>query len=851
MRRDAEGLDFCWAWPKIHGHATLQAKRYTRMTKQPWIVHKFGGTSVANAERYRHVAKILSDRGQPKVAVVVSAMSKVTDALIELVTLASKRDERWRTQHEALKARQLGVVHELLAQPATLSARFKRDFDDIHDLLHACWLLRSASNQTMDLITGHGELWSAQLLCAYLKEQGVDAGWLDARDVIRVIPSSTGGTPKLLLDQSQELMDAMRSEHPTPACWVVTGFIASTPEGLATTLGRNGSDYSAAIISNLLDAPELLIWTDVDGVLSANPKQVPEAVVLDELSYQEAMELAYFGAKVLHPSTIAPAISKRVHITIKNTFAPEVPGTAIHATPNHKAPVKGFATIERAALLNLEGTTLIGVPGIAEKLFGALRQASVSVIMISQASSEHSICFVLPEDQIERAKAAVEGAFFAERLQGQLQSMEVVTGCSVLAAVGDGMAGATGVAARFFKALGDAQINIRAIAQGSSERNISVVIDGADTTRALRAVHAGFYLSAQTLSVGLIGPGTVGRVLLEQLAAQAALLKRTFNVDLRIRGIATSNQMVLDDLGIDLERWPEALEGGQPLDLEAFLSHVDADFLPHAVVIDCTASDLIASCYESWLKQGVHVITPNKKANTASMSSYRALRRPRQRAHYLYETTVGAGLPIIHTVRDLVQTGDTVLEVEGVLSGTLSYLFNSFDGQQPFSALVKQAKALGYTEPDPREDLSGTDVARKLVILAREIGLELELDQVKISSLIPEGLEQGSIEHFLTGLEDHDEAMQRRFEQAKAADQVLRFVGKIDEQGQASVSLQALPSSHPFARIQLTDNIVLFKTARYNKNPLVIQGPGAGPEVTAAGVFADLLRLASYLGASR
>lgn len=823
----------------------------------PWIVHKFGGTSVANAERYQHVTKLLLERSdaEPRQAVIVSAMSKVTDALVELVELAKAQDPTWQDKRDALKAKQRQAIETLLeAEAAALLDTIERDFEDITDLLKACWLLKSASAQTVDLVTGYGELWSAQTLSAYMTRLGHAVCWLDARQIITAQPISHQSTPKLLLDDSQARMNQWLEANPQATRVIITGFIASTPEGLPTTLGRNGSDYSAAIFSNLLSAPQLIIWTDVSGVLSANPKQVPEAVVLDQLSYKEAMELAYFGAKVLHPSTIAPAVSKQVVITIKNTFAPDDPGTRIDAAGGSNQLVKGFATVEDVALINLEGTNLIGVPGIAEKLFGALREAKVSVIMISQASSEHSICFVLPKAHIERAREAVLAAFFAERIQGQLQSLEIVEDCTILAAVGDQMAGVVGVAANFFKALGDAQINVRAIAQGSSERNISVVIDKADTTRALRAVHAGFYLSYQTLSVGIIGPGTVGAALIEQLNAQAKTLREQFNLDLRIRGIATSARMVLDERGVELERWQQTLDQhGQPVNLDAFSAHIDADFLPHAVIIDCTASAQVAQQYTRWLEQGIHVITPNKKANTADMATYRALhqRVKGRRGHYLYETTVGAGLPIIQTVKDLVQTGDKILAIEGILSGTLSYLFNSFDGSAPFSELVKAAKLKGYTEPDPRDDLSGVDVARKLVILAREIGLALELEQVNIQGLIPSGLEQGSVDEFLAGLKAHDQDMQARFEQAREQGCALRFIGAIDPNGNASVSLKSVPLSHPFARIALTDNIVLFKTTRYNANPLVVQGPGAGPEVTAGGVFADLLRLAAYLGAAR
>jgi len=675
--------------------------------------------------------------------------------------------------------------------------------------------------------------------------------WLDAREVLIVERTDAGADVDWAA--SRELMtDWIARAGGLPRTLVVTGFVASTAAGVAATLGRNGSDYSASIFAALLDADEIHIWTDVDGVMSANPRLVGEAVTLDSLSYDEAMELAYFGAKVIHPRTMTPALERDLPIFIRNTFRPEHPGTRIHALSSSAQPVKGLATVESIALLNLEGTGMIGVPGTAHRLFGALREEGISVVMISQGSSEHSICFAVPMVAADRARQAVERAFFAERHHGQIQRVDVTPGCSILAVVGDGMAGRPGVAARFFSSLGKAGVNLRAIAQGSSERNISVVIDEADTTRALRAAHAGFYLSDQTISIGLVGAGNVGTTLLGQLALQAQRLKEDFDVDLRVRAIATSRRMLLSDKPIALATWREEFESnGEPVDLARLAIHVRTDHLPHAVLIDCTASDDVARLYGTWLERRIHVITPNKRANTGPLDYYRRLRAANRAvgAHYLYETTVGAALPIVQTLRDLVQTGDEIIEIEGILSGTLSYLFNIFDGTTSFSSLVAKAKSLGYTEPDPRDDLSGMDVARKIVILGREIGMNLELRDVEVKSLVPEALQEGSADDFLAALPNHDADMEALRREAAVAGQVLRFVGRVGRDGRAGVALRAYPASHPFARIQLTDNIVLFRTARYSDNPLVVQGPGAGRAVTAAGLFADLLRLASYLGA--
>jgi aspartokinase/homoserine dehydrogenase 1 len=817
-----------------------------------WVVHKFGGTSVASAERYRNVGRIILDGASStdRQAAVVSAMSGVTNALIALVELAGHRDAAYAAELRKLRAKHIETVGELMtgAKAEALVARLEKDFDDIEDLLRAIWLLKTVPHHALDLVSGFGEIWSAQLLCGHLAELGHSVTWLDAREVLHLHPG-----PATLVDweTSQRLADAWFEKNAEPIV-VVTGFVATGADGVSTTLGRNGSDFTGSIFGALLKASQIIIWTDVDGVMSANPRLVPDAVVLEGLSYNEAMELAYFGAKVIHPSTMAPAVRLNIPIVIKNTFAPERPGTVISEKTSGSFTVKGIATVDDMALVNVEGTSMIGVPGIASRLFSALREAGVNVVMISQGSSEHSICFVVPQNHAQIAQNAVEEAFFAERHHGQIQTIEVQSHCTVLAVVGDRMAGATGVAAKFFGALGNAGINIRAVAQGSSERNISIVIESKDAQRALRAVHSGFYLSNQTISIGVVGPGVVGATLLAQLEDQSARLSEEFRIDLRVRGIANSRQMVLDEQSIDLADWKPALVEGPAFDFEAFTKHIKTDSVPHAVIIDCTANEVVARHYSEWLKRGIHVITPNKKANSAEFDYYQTLRDicRTKGVHYLYETTVGAGLPIIQTLHDLIQTGDEVLQIEGILSGTLSYLFNAFDGSKTFSTIVTEAKSLGYTEPDPRDDLSGTDVARKLVILAREIGLKIEMSDVKVESLVPANLREASPDEFMKRLPEVDQAMATLLAEANAAGEVLRYVGVITKDGKAEVALRRYPATHAFARIQLTDNIVLFKTRRYQTNPLVIQGPGAGPEVTAGGAFADLLRLTQYLGAS-
>ena len=821
------------------------------MTTAPWVVHKFGGTSVASAQRYRDVAAIVAREPGVRKAVVVSAMAKVTDALIALTELARARDESYVARLAELVERHVEAAKELLpeAEYLALTAVLRADAADIADVLRAIWLARTCSEELAELVSGYGEIWSAQMLGAHLGATGRSARWLDARKVLVVRPGETG--PVVDWSASRALLMAWLASEPTDEL-VITGFVAQTPEGVPTTLKRNGSDFSASIFGSLLDASAVTIWTDVDGVLSADPRRVPEAVVLDEMSYDEAMELAYFGAKVLHPRTMAPCVAQAIPIWIRNTFNPTHPGTRIHRAEPAKAgapSVKGFSTVDGIALINVEGTGMMGVPGVAQRIFGSLRSVSVSVVMISQASSEHSVCFAVPEAQAGLAHATVEKAFASEVHRGQIERVDVVLGCSVLAAVGERMADTPGVAARLFGSLSKAGINVRAIAQGSSERNISLVVDRADSTRALRAVHAGFYLSDQVISVGVVGPGLVGRALLAQLEAQAPLLRARFKLDLRVRAIASSTRMVLGDPSLAADAW----EGGGPTvptDLTALAEHIRPSHLPHAVIIDCSASDAVAERYAGWLDRGIHVITPNKRAGAGPLERYRAIKERAQarRTRFFYEATVGAGLPVITTLRDLIQTGDRVTRIEGVLSGTLSYVFNSYTGGTSFSEVVRQAKALGYPEPDPRDDLAGTDVARKLVILGREMDLPMELDAVTVQSLVPEALRGADVEAFMTGLADFDAPMAAALEEARAAGEVLRYVGVIEADGRASASLRRYPLAHPFARVGASDNILAFTTARYHTQPLIVQGPGAGPEVTAGGVFADLLRLASSVG---
>ena len=819
-----------------------------------WTVHKFGGTSLANADRYRAASEIvLSQRSNERVAVVVSAMSGVTNALIEAVNLSATHDDSYLQKLESLEQRHLDAIAGLQLQDPQASALAEiivSDFSAIKEVLRGVWITRIASERIIEFVSGHGELWSAQLLHAYLESRGHRSRWLDARKTLVVEPNTN--TVTVDWEISKQKLQAWQADGPETDFLVITGFIASTHDGVATTLKRNGSDLSASIFGALLNANAVTIWTDVDGVFSADPRRVPDAVVIPELSYQEAAELAYFGAKVIHPSTMSPAIKNDITVWIKNTFKPDAPGTRISASSPLDMPIKGFAAVEDMVLINVEGTGMIGIPGVAHKVFGALRAVDVSVVMISQASSEHSICFAVPRVHAELAKKTVQETFVIEMQRGEVQTVDLTDDCCIIAMVGDGMIERLGMAGKFFSALGKAGINVRAIAQGSSERNISAVIEQAEATKALRAIHSAFYLSHQTLSIGVIGTGLIGGTLLGQLQTRIEELKRDRGIDLRVRGIMNSRKMVLADRHLALDRWQDELgESSTTADLESFINHVNADYLPHAVLIDATASGELTAHYENWLTKGINIITPNKKFNAGPFASYRSLRetaRKHQR-YFLYETNVGAGLPIIQTLRGLVETGDEIIKIEGVLSGTLSYIFNSLDGRRTFSEVVREAHSLGLTEPDPREDLSGVDVARKLIILAREMGLEVEMDAVHVESMVAEDLRSGTVDEYLAGLGKHDHTIAAMLKSAREKGDVVRYVGTIDTDGNLSAQMRNYPIDHPFASLTGSDNIVSFQTARYNSQPMIVRGPGAGPEVTAAGVFADLLRLASFLGA--
>lgn len=830
---------------------------------ETWSVHKFGGTCVGNSQRIKNVANIIMKDDSERKLVVVSAMSKVTDMMYDLIDKAQSRDDTYVFALDNVLEKHRSTALDLLEgnNLANFLSLLDGDISNLKAMLRAIYIAGHATESFTDFVVGHGELWSAQLLSSVIKKNGVDCTWMDTREVLIVSPTNSNQVDPDF-PASEKKLEKWYSQNPSKTI-IATGFIASTPYNIPTTLKRDGSDFSAAIMGSLLRARQVTIWTDVDGVYSADPRKVGEAVILKTLSYQEAWEMSYFGANVLHPRTIIPVMRYDIPIVIRNIFNLSAPGTKIcrpsvsEDEDSHKLEsyVKGFATIDNLALVNVEGTGMAGVPGTASAIFGAVKDVGANVIMISQASSEHSVCFAVPEKEVEAVSEALQSRFRQALDAGRLSKVQVISNCSILAAVGQKMASTPGVSATLFNALAKANINVRAIAQGCSEYNITVVVMREDCIRALRAVHSRFYLSRTTIAMGIIGPGLIGSTLLEQLRDQAAVLKEEFNIDLRVMGITGSKSMLLSEAGVDLSKWKELLkENGEVANLEKFIQHVHGNgFIPNTVLVDCTADSVVAGHYYNWLRRGIHVITPNKKANSGPLDQYLKLRALQRQSytHYFYEATVGAGLPIVSTLRGLLETGDRILRIEGIFSGTLSYIFNNFIGKRSFSEVVAEAKQAGFTEPDPRDDLSGTDVQRKVIILARESGMKLELSDIPVDNLVPEPLRtSASAEEFMEKLPQFDQEWTNKLQEAEAAGEVLRYVGVVDLLKQrGAVELRTYKKDHAFAQLSGTDNIIAFTTTRYKEQPLIVRGPGAGAQVTAGGIFSDILRLASYLGA--
>jgi len=798
-------------------------------------VLKFGGSSLATSDRIRGVVRIVLDQARSEpVVVVVSAFQGITNQLIDAAQLAERGDRKYEHAWESIAKRHRAAIDDLVGPRRGRRTRLLVDalLAELRDALHGIQLLSHCPPRALDVVASFGERLSAVIIAAYV-ERFRQATFADARDFVvtddqftraNVIFNKTNRASRRYF---APLLSGKRRVIP-----VVTGFIGATVDGRTTTIGRNGSDYTAAIVGAAIGAAVIEIWTDVDGVLSADPRAVPAAFVLPQISYEEAMELSYFGAKVLHSAAIAPAVARGIPLLIKNTFNPSAPGTLISKTTSDQGhPAKGISSVGDLTLLTIRGLSMVGVPGIAERLFRALAARQVNVILISQASSEHTICFAVQSADAAAAVEAIHQEFRFE-FHNRLTALDEKSGQMIVAVVGDGMKGRPGVAGEVFGALGRNNINISAIAQGASERNISCVIDAAQQVRALTAIHQAFFETRKSLALVIVGVGNIGGTLLRQLHAQHAYL-RAHGFDVKVIGLANSKRFVLAADGIALGRWQETLLASRRrMDPQALASEIARLELTNAALVDCTADASIVDAYPAFVSANLHVITPNKRANVLPWRRYAALLEllRARRKHFLYEANVGAGLPIMSTLRDLIASGDEVMKIEGVFSGTLSYLFNTFDGGMPFSALVKDAHRLGLTEPDPRDDLSGQDVGRKLLILARQMGSTMDIQDVQVDSLV--------------GVDDA--AMSRRLQRARSRDAVLRYVGVL-EGDRARAGIHEFPRDHPFAGTKGSDNIIAFTTKRYSRTPLVVQGPGAGADVTAMGVFSDILKLLHYL----
>jgi aspartokinase/homoserine dehydrogenase 1 len=807
---------------------------------------KFGGSSVATAARIQAVITILQPYWSQPVGVVFSAFGGVTDQLIQLSQLALGG----RSYQELLaqvEARHLDTVRELIpvTQQSSVLAQVKIQLNELEDVLHGIFLVKECTPRTLDYIMSFGERLSAFIIAQALLARGLRVSFLDARQLIRT--NSDFGSAKVDFSITNQQIKSYFHQHPEPQ--IITGFIGATQQGETTTLGRSGSDYTAAIFAGALQAEALEIWTDVDGMLTADPRLVQKAFPVPEMTYEEAMELSHFGAKVVFPATMQPAMAHNIPIWIKNTFNPSHPGTRIHREAKNGKLIKGISSVKNISLLNITGSGLVGVVGVSSRVFSTLALEKVNVVLISQASSEHSICVAIETAAASRVKAALEHEFRMEIRDEQMDAVAVTDQLAIVAVVGDGMQHQAGSSGRMFSALGKNGINVIAIAQGSSERNISAVILESDISKALNALHDAFFLSdRKTIHLFLAGTGLIGSVLLQQIAQQQLALAEEVHLELRLMALANSRKMCWDENGISFDHAIHTLQQGADMNLGAFVQQIINANLPNSIFVDCTASEAVADVYPELLRTNISIVTPNKKANSASLEKYRTLKTlTRQRGvRFLYETNVGAGLPVINTLNDLLVSGDKILRIEAVLSGTLNFIFSSFTEGRKFSDVVKEAKEKGYTEPDPRDDLSGLDVARKILILARETGLAIELNEIPVENLVPSNCRNiPSLDGFFQQLEQHDAAFEKLRSDAAAKGEKLRYQAAL-ENGHVQVALKTVAAHHPFYSLAGSDNIILLTTERYKERPMVIRGPGAGAEVTAAGVFADLIRIGNY-----
>jgi aspartokinase/homoserine dehydrogenase 1 len=818
---------------------------------QGMIVMKFGGTSVGTAERILQLINIVRETtGHTPVVVVVSALSGVTNLLEEACQKAAAQDESFKAVVEAIARRHDECIGSIPFSPSTSSkliVQVREPLQRLGEICKGLFLVGDLTAKTKAHIMSYGELLSSRIVAAAMEHQGLSPVWIDSRKVI--VTDSQYLSAQVDFEETNKRI--IESVSDGSRLYIAPGYIARSHVGESTTLGRGGSDYTAAIFAGALDADALEIWTDVNGMMSADPRLVRDTITIPEMSYEEAMELSYFGAKVIYPPTIQPAMAKQIPIAIKNSFQPEHPGTIISGSPDHGPYfVKGLTSIQDIALLTISGTGMIGVPGIAQRMFHAMAEARINILFITQSSSEHSICFAVTRTDASKAKQAIEHVYMYELASSKIDPVQVENDLGLVAVVGDGMRERAGVAGKIFSLLGENGINIRAIAQGATERNVSFVINQTNVTKALNVLHEGFFLSKyKTIHLFLLGAGNVGGTLIQQIAVAQKTFLDAGNLNIKVCGIANSRQMLLDANGIDLSGWLNTLqEKGKALNLEEWKETIKLFNLQNSIVIDVTASEHVSEIYSDMLASSVHVVTANKIAASSPFVMYKKLKglALTHNVKFLNETNVGAGLPVIKTIRDLILTGDRIHRIEAVLSGSLNYIFDRVgsDGCL-FSVAVTEAREKGYTEPNPALDLSGKDVMRKILILSREAGLTLEMGDITNRPFMPsETLKPEHWNELLLNLQQLDERFEEERMKLAKQNKRWRYMATLD-QGNVATGLEEIDSTHPAYHLKGTDNIILLWTDRYALRPLVIAGAGAGPDVTASGVLADVISIAN------
>jgi len=809
---------------------------------------KFGGSSLANPERIKLVTKIIRQYASEysDISVVISAQSGVTDQLAKLCDVIPALMTESEAVIQDLEQRHLIASKILLPvtrQPAAM-AEIITMCNELSDIVKGASLVGEVTPRTRDSILGFGERMSAFLVCQVIKIDIPDAVYTDARHLIKT--DASFGHARVDFESTGRLTRKFYSEN--NGLKVVTGFIASTEQGQTTTLGRNGSDYTASVLGSVLNADAIEIWSDTDGVMTADPAYVKEAQCIGQLSYSEAMELSHFGAKVLYPASLYPAMAKQIPILVKNTFNPEHKGTLIcNESSKDNGFIKGIASLRNICMITVEGSGMVGVAGVSARMFSALSQQNISVILISQASSEHSICIALMQEDSEKACQILRSTFSGELSSGLISSVNYECNLSIVAVVGENMRHIPGVAARVFSPLGRNGINVKAISQGSSELNISFVIHENDLRKALRVLHqALFSKEIRRLHLFMAGTGSVGSRLLEMIGKHDEYLMKQ-NIDLQLCGLINSRQMMIDENPISLSNWKTSTENNsEKANFGSFVDKILFQNMENSVFVDVTAADEPVEYYHKLFSGNIAIVAANKRANTKNMLHYHQLHNAakNRNVQFHYETNVGAGLPVINVIRNIIAGGDNMIKIDAVLSGTINWLLSEYDGTKPFSELVQTARNRGYTEPDPRDDLSGMDVARKCLILARECGLEIELENIAIDSLMsPEAALAADLPAFFISLKKNDSGFHSRFTKAVARGKKLRYVASI-ESSNAKVELIELGESHPFFALKGSENCLIFTTKYYQQYPMVIKGPGAGVDVTAAGLLADIIRIA-------